>query len=400
MPSAATSFGLTVLLGVLIALPPLGTDPYVPALPAIAAGFDATARAAQLTLTTFFVGLAVGQLAWGPLSDRYGRKPMLLAGIAIYFATALAGAWASSIDALVWLRLAQGLGMSSGPVIARSIVRDLHSHEQAARLLAHMTIVLTVAPIAGPLVGAQILALWGWQAVFALMAAIAVVLLAAVAGTLHETAPANRAARGVRDIAHAFAAVLGEPRFRAPFTVLLCAQVGLFAFISNSAFVLMQGAGVTPAFYSVLFATVMLGQISGAWMSSRLVFRHGIGRMVRLGAALAGVAGVAAAAFTWIGWTHWLAVVAPFMLYFFATTLVTPNATAAALSPFPKAAGAASSLIGAAQFTMGAIVSSVLGALFDGTPRAMALTAALGGLSALAVEIWLVRPALRPRSAS
>ena len=399
MPSPPASLALTVLLGVLIALTPLGTDSYVPALPVIAASFDASVGSVQLTLTSFFAGLAVGQLIWGPLSDRYGRKPVLLAGLGLSFVAALAGAAAGSVGEIVWLRLAQGLGMSSGPVVARSIVRDLHSHEQAARLLASATIVFSVAPIAAPLMGAQLMAWWGWQAVFLSLAAIAVALWLAVAFGLRETAPAQRAARGAADILRNFAAIAGDTRFRAPFVAMITAQAGIFAFVSSSAFVLVSGAGVSPSAYSLLFAMVMLGQISGAWASRRFVMQFGIGRMVRYGARLACVTGLAAAALAWLGITHWAAVVVPFMFYLFATALLIPNATAAALSPFPHSAGAASSLIGAAQFAFGALISSALGALFDGTPRAMATLTALAGIGAMTAEALLVRPALRARAA-
>ena len=389
----------TVLLGVLIALTPLGTDTYLPALPIIAQSFDATVSAAQLTLTSFFSGLAIGQLMWGPLSDRFGRKPTLLAGLALYLGSAIAGATASSVTEIVWLRLLQGLGMSIGPVVARSIVRDLYSHEHAARMLARMTIVFSIAPIASPLIGAQLTAWWGWQAVFVFLAVVAAALLAAVAGGLHETAPADRASGGAIQMARNFGLILRARDFLAPFATMLCAQAGTFAFVSGSAFALVRGAGVSPGAFSLMFAAVMLGQISGAWASSRLVMPVGIGRMLRFGARLACAAGLLAAALAWTGFTHWLAVVLPYMAYVFGAALLIPNATAAALTPFSRAAGAASSLIGATQFAVGALISSVLGALFDGTPRAMATVTAVAGCGALAAEALLVRSALRVRRA-
>jgi MFS transporter, DHA1 family, multidrug resistance protein len=390
MSLPAVSLWFTLLLGVLIAQTPLGTDSYLPALPVIARAFDAPVGGVQLTLTSFFVGLAVGQLIWGPLSDRFGRKPVLLAGTALSFVAAVACMDATSVGEIVWLRLAQGLGMSSGPVVARSIVRDLYTHEQAARLLARMTIVFSIAPIAAPLIGAQLVVLGSWQAVLGFLAVVAALLFVAIARGLPETAPAARSTHRLRIVGN-LGAILGEPRFRAPFVAMLCAQAGIFAFISSSAFVLVQGAGVSPGRFSLMFACVMLGQISGAWASSRLVMRFGISGMLRLGTQLACAAGLLAAVLAWSGTTHWLAVVLPFMGYMFASALVTPNATAAALSPFQSIAGAASSLIGASQFALGAVISALLGALFDGTPRAMTAVAALGGVGAVAAEMFLVR---------
>ena len=386
----STSAALTVLLGVLIALTPLGTDTWAPALAALGDSLGAPVRAAQLTVTAFFGGVALGQLGWGPLSDRYGRRPCLLAGLALACAATAAGAAASGIEGVTAARFAQGLGMSCGPVIARSIVRDLHSHEQAARLLASMTIVFSVVPIAGPLAGAALLAAGGWRAVLAFFAVVSAVLFFAAAGGVRETAPAERASIHPLRLAAAFREILSERRFTAPFSAMLLGQIGIFAFVTNSAFVLIKGQGIAPTGYSLVFAGVMLGQISGAWASRRLVLRLGIARMLELGATLALIAGAAGALLAWAGVSHWLAVLLPFMLYTGGMALITPNATASALTPFPRSAGAASSLIGATQFAVGAAVSALLGALFDGTARPMATFAAAGGAGAWLVErFWL-----------
>jgi len=183
---------LTVLLGALIALPALGTDFFVPALPALAESFAVDAGAAQLAITTYFVGIAAGQLVWGPLSDRYGRKPVLLVGLATMLASSLAALVAESLAVLSVARLAQGLGMSSGAVMGRSVVRDLYAHEQAARMLAAMMIVFSVVPITAPLAGALLTSAAGWRTLFAAMAAIAALLLAWVVLGLAETAPRER----------------------------------------------------------------------------------------------------------------------------------------------------------------------------------------------------------------
>ena len=386
-----TSAALTVLLGVLIALTPLGTDTWVPALAALGDSLGASVGAAQLTVTAFFAGIAVGQLGWGPVSDRYGRRPCLLAGLALACAATAAGVGASSIEAVTLARFVQGLGMSCGPVIARTIVRDLHSHEQAARLFSSMTIVFSVVPIAGPLVGAALLMLGGWRAVLAFFAVVSALLFVAAAAGLRETAPAERASMHPLKLLAAFRAILAEPRFSAPFAAMVLGQIGIFAFVANSAFVLMKGFGIAPVAYSLVFAGVMLGQITGAWASGRLVVRLGIARMLRTGAALVAVSGACAALLAWGGVAHWAAVLVPFMLYVGGMALITPNATAAALTPFARTAGAASSLIGASQFAVGAAVSALLGALFDGTARPMASVAAVGGLGAYLIERYYLR---------
>ena len=385
------SVWLTVLLGLLVALTPLGTDSYVPTLPAIAQAFGATVAEVQFTITTFFFGIAAGQLAWGPLSDRFGRKPALLCGLVLFLGSAAACLGAESVAGITWWRFVQGLGMSSGPVIARTIVRDLHSHEKAARMLARMMVVFGIVPIAAPLIGAQLLAWWDWRGTFGLLATVAVCLVASVATGLKETVPQRTATISPARIAHTFASILRERRFIAPFCVLLGVQVGIFAFVTNSSFVLVKALGLSAREYSFLFALVMVGQIAGAWFTSRMVMRLGIAGMLRFGTRLACAAGLLAAVLAWSGAGHWLAIVVPFMAFMFAASCVVPNATAAALSPFPASAGTASSLLGACAFLLGASVSIVLGALFDGTARPMATALALAGLGALLAERFLMR---------
>ncbi|HEX7220981.1 MAG TPA: multidrug effflux MFS transporter [Burkholderiales bacterium] len=388
MNRAETSLRLTVLLGVLIALPALGTDLFVPSLPGIAEALSVDVAAAQFTLTTYFAGLGAGMLAWGPLSDRYGRKPVLLAGLAMMLAASLMGALVDSAGAVALARLGQGLAMASGSVIGRAVVRDLHAHEQAARLLSRMMIVFSLVPLTAPIVGALVSDSAGWRAIFWCYAAAGGVLFLAVGFGLAETAPPERRSVHPAAILNTFRTVLADPRFVAPFLLVLCAHLGILAWVSSSAFVLIRGFGIEPAAYGLAFGAVMLGQICGAWMSSRLVVRLGIPRLLRIGTATMCAAGLAAALLAWSGVQHWAAVVLPFLGFLFGTALTVPNATAAAITPFPAYAGAAVSLVGAVGFGVGAVISSSLGAAFDGTARPMATLAALGGAGAFILNRW------------
>jgi len=381
-----TSAALTILLGILIALSALGTDLYVPALPGIADAFGAPVSAAQLTLTTYFLGIAAGQLLWGPLSDRFGRRPVLLAALGTMLAVTAAAPFLQSIGALAAARLVQGLGMAGGVVVARSVVRDLHAHEQAARLLARMMIVFSVVPIAAPIAGAALAAHGGWPAIFWAYVAIAIALLAAVALGLRETAPAARGSIHPLHIARTLASIVSQRRFFAPLLVFLCAQVAILSWVTNSAFTMVRGLGVPVAAYGWMFATVMLGQIVGAWTSSRLVVRVGSARLLGMGSWLMLAGGVTAAALAWSGSVAWLGAVLPFCVVLLGASLIVPSATALALSPFPKAAGSASSLIGAIGFTIAALVSTLLAAVFDGTARPMASVAAAAGVGAIVSE--------------
>jgi DHA1 family bicyclomycin/chloramphenicol resistance-like MFS transporter len=381
----ASSPGFVLLLSALIALPALGTDMFAPAVPSLTDALGAQVSAGQFTLTAFFIGIAAGQIAWGPLSDRFGRKPVLYVGLGIMLLSSGAAALATSVQAVSIARIAQGLGMSSGSLIGRTVVRDLYAHEEAARLLARMTIVFSLVPLCAPVIGAVLVGVVGWPSVFWFMVAAALVLIFVLA-KLPETAPAER--RSVRPdaIARTFASILGDPRFRAPFFLILCSHIGILAWVSSSSFALVRGLGVSTLAYGFMFGAVMFGQICGAWAASRLVMRLGIARLLRLGAALMLAAGATAAALAWSGVHHWLAVVLPFMVFLFATAIVFPNAMAAALTPFPGAAGSAASLIGAIGFTAGALVSMGLAAVFDGSARPLATMAFAAGLGAFVFE--------------
>ncbi len=373
----------------LISLSALGTDLYAPAMPSLARAYGAPVSAVQATVTTYFLGLAAGQLLWGPLSDRYGRRPVLLGALLLMAAATAAAATAGSVAAVVAARLAQGIGMAGGVVLGRSIARDLHAHEQAARLLSHLMIVFSIVPIAAPLAGAALVSGAGWRAIFWTYAAIALALCIAVTAGLRETAPSRRATPA-REIARRFREILGDRRFVGPFLLILGCQMAIICWVSNSAFAL-AASGASAREYGGMFAGVMLGQIAGAWASSRLVLRLGIPRLLRAGGRIALAGGGAAAALAWAGVGHWLALVLPFGLMLFGTALIIPNASAAALSPFPHAAGAASSLMGAIGFACGAAVSMLLGAAFDGTARPMASVAALAVLGVFVCEKRVLR---------
>lgn len=385
------SIPLTLLLGVLLALTALGMDMFLPAVPVLARALDADAGLAQQTVTTYLLGLAVGQFGWGPVSDRFGRRPVLLAGLALFLVSSAIVPFAGTMQTVVWLRFVQGVGASAGPVVARSIVRDLYAREQAAHLLARMTAVFGIVPLTAPLIGGQAVALGGWTALFWVYVGMSVLLLVAVGLGLRETAPPGRPSIAPARIAASYVQLLADPRFRAPLATMLLGQMAIISFVSGSAVAVARALELGPTSFSLMFSGVMIGQIAGGLTGSRIVRRLGLARMVRFGVSLSACAGLCLAALVFAGIAHWAAVVLPMAAFLFGTAFVVPNATAAALSPYPQIAGAASSLLGSLPFALGALVSAALAAAYDGSMRPMAASVAAFAVAAFLAEKHLFR---------
>ena len=393
MPLRPGSLTFTLVLGVLIALMPFTNDIYMPAMPALMGALHSDVPGVQFTLAAFIAGIAVGQIAYGPLSDRFGRRPMLLAGLAVYAASSAACTLAQNVETLAALRLLQALGLAAAPVLGRTVARDLAANEQAARLLARMMVVSGVAPIVAPLLSGLLISLHGWQAIFVVLSVLGAVMLAVIARGLPETAPADRRPLNPGAIARNFALLLSHRTFLAPLAALCASQALLFAFVTNSSFVIVQGLGYSAAAYGVFFAIVMVGQIVAAQIASRVVVKRGVHGMIAFGAGLGGLSGLVLAILVWMDVTHVAALIAPMTVYMFGSGFLMPAATAAALSPFPAIAGSAASLIGSLQMTVGAVTGMVLSLLYDGTARPMATAIGIAAVALLLIERRLLRPA-------
>jgi DHA1 family bicyclomycin/chloramphenicol resistance-like MFS transporter len=388
---AQPSPGLTLLLGLLIALAALGTDMFLPSVPALARSFAAAPAEAHLSVTTYILGVALGQIGWGPASDRFGRKPMLAAGLLLFAVSSGAAALAESLRAVVALRFIQGAAMSSGPVIIRAMVRDLYAREHAAQLLSRMMIVFGLVPVLAPPLGALLLDQGDWRFMFWTYAAIALGLLLVLLLRLAETAPPERPRMSAARILGSYRVLLGDRRFVAPLATMLSVQMGIIAFVSNSSLVMIPVFGLTPMAFGALFSLVMLGHIAGSFAGSRLVHRAGMAGMVRIGIALVLGSGLLLALLSLAGASHWSAFVLPMLVYILGASFAMPSAMAAALTPFPQMAGAASSLLGVAPFALGSGVSAVLGFAFDGTTVPLALAIAFFALLAFLSEKLLFR---------
>ena len=373
----------TVLLGALIAAAPVAMDIYLASMPSMTRALAAPARDVQLTLTVYMYCWGFAQLFAGPMSDRYGRRPVLLGGLAVFVVASIACALARTIGVLIAARGVQALAIAAIAVVPRAIVRDQYSGDRAAHVLSLMAMVLGIAPIVAPVVGSHVHVWLGWQANFVLVALYGAILFAWAHGALGETlrAPDRTATRPSVMVAN-YRQLLRSRRFVGYMLVAAFTQVGLFAFLAGSAFVFVTVMGQGERNFGLLFGTVMLGNLTGATIGSRLVRRWGIDTMIRRATILLVVAGLAVAALAWAGVTHPLAVVVPMFFYMAALMTTMPQATAGALTPFPKIAGAASSLLSFVQFVTASTAALAVGIAFDGTSRAMATVTAIGAVSA------------------
>ena len=383
---------LIVLLGALTAVGPFTTDTYIPAMPEIREHFGVEMGSVQLTLSLAMFGGAIGQLFYGPLSDRFGRRPLLLWGLGIYVVASCACLFSTSIGQLIAARFFQGFGSIVAPVLALAMVRDLHERDAVARMLALMGIVNGLGPILAPIIGGILLAWFDWRASFVFITFYGLALVGLVWGFLGESMRQTdpEALRPAR-MARTYGLLLGNRVFLGYMLVNCFLFGGLGAYLSGVSFVVLRVLEVPTHLFGVVFGAIMTGNISGYILAGRIVKRMGSEGVLRLGTGGAAVAGMALAGFAWLGAHHVATLVAPMMLYMFCLAQTGPQAIAGALTPFPRAAGTASSLMGFFQSATSAAVGMGVALAFDGTPRAMASFVGLMGLATLATYWFVIR---------
>ncbi len=392
------TFALTILLAALSAIGPLTTDMYLPSLPDIARLLNASTAQVQLTVSAYLLGFAFGQIFYGPLADRHGRKPVLLGAMALYCAASLACALSTSIEMLIAARALQALGGSGGIVLARAIVRDLYSGARAGRELSLIGAVMALAPVLAPLIGGVLQTGFGWRSVFFTLVGGGFFGAAIVWPLMPETL-SMRAAESVTpaSMLKSYRVVARNPAYLAYLGLASTSFAGLFAWISGSSFVLQYLYGLTPFQFGVAFAVGSVGYMIGTTFAARLVMRHGIDRTLGVGAAAMAASGLGMVMAVALGLTSAAALVLPMALYLAGLGIVLPQAIAGAMTPFPERAGAASALLGFVQQSAAALCGVVVGALLGSSAWPLAGAVAVTGCATLG--LWIATRAVRASAA-
>jgi DHA1 family bicyclomycin/chloramphenicol resistance-like MFS transporter len=388
------TFALTALLAALSAVGPLTTDMYLPSLPDIVRALDATTAQGQLTISAYLIGFAVGQIVYGPVADRHGRKPVLIGAIVLYCAASLACALSTSIEMLIVARFAQALGGSGGVVLARAIVRDLYSGARAGRELSLIGAVMALAPVLAPIVGGALQTGFGWRSPFFSLTAVAVVGAAVIVLLLPETL-AMRASEPVSlaSIAKSYRLVARNPAFLAYLGLATTVYAGLFVWISGASFVLQNLYGLSPFSFGFAFAFGAVGYGFGSSLSARLTRYLGIDGIIGIGAGAVTIGGLGMVAAVAFGLGSAASLVLPMAVYLAGLGMVLPQSIAGAMTPFPDRAGAASSLLGFIQQSVAALCGAIIGVLLGQSAWPLAAGVAAAGCATLA--LWIATHAVR-----
>jgi DHA1 family bicyclomycin/chloramphenicol resistance-like MFS transporter len=388
---APGSPAFVALIAALISMTAMTIDINLPAIPAIARDLGTSQTSAQLTVTAFFLGFAFGQMVYGSASDRFGRKPVLLAGILLFILTSVACALAQDIGTLLGLRVVQGFAASAGSVLGRAVVRDMFTGAQMARVMSFAMAAFITVPIVAPSVGALLLRLGSWRWVFAFLAAYGVAMFVLSWRWLAESLPRpNPSALQPRHLLAAWARV-----FRARETLVYggigtLIMAGLVVYLANAPAVFMTGYSLTPGAFGLVFAAIALCSAAGSLANARLVRRMGLARLIGLGILVTGFS-LAASLLVLQGlWDSFWVLMPGFGGFFLGFGFVLSNGTTLALQPHGAIVGTASAAVGVVQAVVPAVIASLVAAAFDGTAVPM-LVAMLALVLAAGLILALTR---------
>lgn len=390
-PSDKQSLWLLAILSALMAFASISTDVYLPAMPVMAQALHASAGQLEMTISGYLIGFSLGQLVWGPLGDRYGRRVPIALGLLLFIAGCAGCALSTTAPMVITWRAVQAVGACASVVLARAMIRDLYQGHRAAQMLSTLMTVMAVAPLVGPSVGSLVLKLGSWQLIFWAMTAFAAITLGALY-TLPETLPP--ALRNHAPLSQAFkryGRLLTDRRIIGYASAGGCFYGAMYAYIAGTPFAYIDYYHLSPTGYGVIFAAGVVGIMLANQVNARLVKRLGSDQLMRIGTVVAALAGVWLAVDAWGDIAGLMGLVLPLFVFVACAGLIIANSIVGALQGFPEVAGAVSALVGALQYGTGIIGSGMVGAFADGTPRPMATVIAGFAVASMVCALWLVR---------
>lgn len=388
---------MVVVLGLLTMFGPLSLDLYLPALPQLADDLATSASAAQLSITACLVGLALGQLVAGPLSDRLGRRRPLMVGLLAYVLASFACAFAPTVEVLVALRFVQGLAGAAGIVISRAIARDLYSGRALMIFFSRLLLIAGLAPVLAPIIGGQLSRIMDWRGIFLVLAGFGAVLFLAGWFGLRETLPPQRrVVGGFGRTLHGYNTLVHDRFFVGCALSSGLAGASMFAYIAGSTFVLQRIYGMSPQGFSLVFGCISLGLVAAAQGGARLALVWPLTRVLALGLAI-NLTGATALLITVISGLPLAALIGSLVVMVCAVGVIFPTANALAMADYPDLAGTASSLQGLSQFVFGAIAAPLVGIAGEHTAVPLGIVTTAVSVCAMASFVSLVRPVVRAR---
>lgn len=386
---------LILVLGMNTAIGPFSIDMYLPSFEGIAADLNTTVAQISLSLSSFFIGISIGQFIYGPLMDRYGRKKPLYFGLSLYLVASALCALAQTAEMLIALRFLQALGGCAGMVASRAMVRDLFSVKENARIFSMLMLVVGVSPIIAPTVGGYVTAEFGWHYIFVILTFMALVILLFVRFALPESRPADAThSLKPKAILKNYLAVLKEPQFYTYAFTGAVAAAGLYAYVAGSPVIFLEIFKTTEKQYGLIFALVAAGLILATQVNSFLLRRFSSQQIIPVALFVQGLAGIALFIGSWQGWLNLYSTIALLIVYLSCQGFTFPNSSALSMAPFSRNAGSASALMGGVQMGIGALTSALVSVFSNGT--AMPMTAvmaicAVGSFCILQVGTRIIR---------
>ena len=393
-PRGAEYYRLALVLGALTAIGPLAIDTYLPALPTIARDMSTSIAMVQISLSMYFVGIALGQAVYGPWSDRVGRKRALYFGLMLFIGASIGCALSTRVEVLILFRFLQALGGCAPLVVPRAVVRDFFDERGSVRMLSMLMLVMGLAPILAPFVGGQLLRFLGWRSIFWAHAAYGAIWLTAVAIVLPESlGPERRRREPLGAVVQIYRRLLADRLFLSYVVTGGLVFSGLLAYISGSPFVFIELFHVSPQRFGIYFGINAFGIIASSQINRWLVHRAGPDSILRIVLPVTCAAGVALLADAVTGFGGFAGILVPLFLYIATHGFVMPNTTALAMSPYGEVAGSASALLGSLQFVLGSAAGALVGIASNGTAVPLASVVAACATGAFAIHAF--RPATR-----